>query len=551
MAVEQAPITRLQAEQNTNTKRASALGILDTKLTSLQAAATALSAAGLYSKRSATLSSSASTWTASASDSTAVGSYNFNVTQLATASRFNGASNIGRAIAPDGDLTGLTMATLHTANAVTAGTFTVNGKTVTIAASDSFSDVLARIGTATGGDVTATYNSTTDKLELAAAPGKTIILGAANDSSNFLTAMRLSNADGATSLASADSLGAVNKNAALSSSRLTAALDNPNGDGTGSFKINGVSIDYDTDTDSLSTILGRINSSKAGVTATYDSTNDRINITNTSTGDLGFSFEDTTGNLLSALGVTSGTTTLTRGKNAQFTLNDGGTLTSTSNTLTSASTGIDGLSVTANSTGALTVTVAADTATARSKLDEFILKFNDVQDYIDEQTKITSVNGKVTTSTLTSNREVQDWSRKLRQMAFAAFDGDVKRMTDLGIDFTSGTNKLAVTNSTKLTAALKDQSQGVEAFFSTKTTGFSARFDSFLNNTLGSGTITGSLDKQTELLTSANKSIDTQIADINRRLAQQRSVLESAFIAMEQAQSKSNSILAQLSKSFS
>ena len=48
----------------------------------------------------------------------------------------------------------------------------------------------------------------------------------------------------------------------------------------------------------------------------------------------------------------------------------------------------------------------------------------------------------VTTSTLSNNREVQEWGRRLRQLAFQAFDGDIKRMTDLGIDFTAGTMSL-------------------------------------------------------------------------------------------------------------
>lgn len=551
MKVERAPITRLQTEQDKNSDRSDALSTLNTKMTALKAAITGLTSSGMYSRRSATLSSSTSTWSAKASDYTAPGSYTYNVTQLATASTFKGAGDIGRAIASDGNLSGITIATLPTTATVTAGNFTVNGKTIAVATTDSFSDVLARIGTATGGDVTATYDSANDKVVLTAAAGKTIVLGAANDSSNFLSALRLSNTDNATSLASSSALGALSTSATLANARLNTTLSGLDADNAGSFTINGVAINYDADTDSLSTILNRINGSSAGVSATYDSTNDRINITNTVTGDSGFAFSDTQGNLLSALGVTSGSTTMTRGKNALFSINGGGTLTSASNTLSPETSGIQGLTVTATSEGSQTITVASDTTAARSAIDSFISKFNDVQDYIEQQSKITTSNGKVTTSTLSNNREVQEWGRKLRQLAFQAFDGDIKRMTDLGIDFTAGTNKLTVKNSTTLDSALASKSSAVEAFFTTSSTGFARRFDSFMNSTLGDGVSTGTLQSQISSLSTANKSIDTQIADIERRLVQQRSILENSFIQMEQASQKSQNIIAQLTKSFS
>src|SRR5690606_35672021 len=93
-------------------------------------------------------------------------------------------------------------------------------------------------------------------------------------------------------------------------------------DGKGSFTINGVSIDFDVDADSLSTVLARINASSAGVTASFDSASDRVVLTNKSTGDLGISLSEAAGGLLGALGLTNGTT-FTAGENAAFTVNGG------------------------------------------------------------------------------------------------------------------------------------------------------------------------------------------------------------------------------------
>ncbi|TGU67229.1 hypothetical protein EN829_066905, partial [Mesorhizobium sp. M00.F.Ca.ET.186.01.1.1] len=49
--------------------------------------------------------------------------------------------------------------------------------------------------------------------------------------------------------------------------------------GTYQFEVNGVKINVDTEKDSLNDVLNRINTSGAGVTALYDSTNKQIKLT--------------------------------------------------------------------------------------------------------------------------------------------------------------------------------------------------------------------------------------------------------------------------------
>jgi flagellar hook-associated protein 2 len=132
-------------------------------------------------------------------------------------------------------------------------------------------------------------------------------------------------------------------------------------------------------------------------------------------------------------------------------------------------------------------------------------------------------------------------------MAFAAVSGatgGIGRLENLGIDFTAGTNKLEIKDGAKLDATLRDKSADVDAFFHTATTGFAAKFKSFLT-TVGTQNTT----QQTNL-NKSNASLDTQIADLERRLAQQRSILESAFIAMESAQQKLQSQQAALANAF-
>lgn len=541
MEVEHIPADRLATQKALNTQKVTALGGLETKLSALQGSATTLKNAELFSRRTATLGTTGSTWSARASATTAAGNYAINVTQLATTARREGAANIGANLAATADVSGLTLATLPTAAAVSAGTFSVNGQKITVALTDSLEQVFTAIDDATAGEVTASYDPLTDKVTLAGATGP-VTLGAANDTSNFLAVLRLAN-NGTATVASTAGLGAVKLSSPLASAGLNTAPASP----TGSFTINGVSIAYDTATDSLSGLLSRISASAAGVTASYDPAADRVVLTNKTTGDVGLAVSEGPGGLLAALGVT-GATGFVRGDNAEFSVNGGATLTSASNTLEAAAHGIAGLSVTVNTEAAQSVQVAADTTVMRSAITDFIAKFNDVQAYIDSKTQVTSANGKVTTSVLTDNREIQSWQRSLRSLAFdavAGVSGTIQRLEHLGIDFSASGNTLSIRDEAKLTTALTDRADDVARFFQTASTGFAAKFDTLVAK------LTDQTGDQQERLTKNSSDLDRQIADIERRLVQQREILTSSFIAMETAQSQLQQQSSALTNAFS
>jgi len=542
MTAEHAPADKLATEKTTNSSKVTALDNLQTRLTALQTSVTALGTNGLFTTRKAATATVNSTWTPTAALGTATGSYTIDVTKLATASRRAGTSDIGSALNTTDDVSGLTLANLPTASAVTAGTFSVNGKKVTIALTDSLDQVFAAISTATGGAVTASYDHTTDKITLS---GGSLVLGAANDTSNFLSAMRLANVDGSTA-ESTTKLGTISKSAVLASARLNSAITAVDGSGNGTFSVNGVSINYNLNTDSLSAVLQRINQAGTGVTASYDSNNDRVVLSNSITGDIGIGVSEAAGGLMDALGLSSNLA-LTRGSNAEYSINGGATLTSTSNTLDATSHGIEGLSVTVDSQDKQTISVTGDTAGMRSAIDDFISKFNDVQNYVDTATKITNANGKVTTAILSDNREIQAWASSLRTMAFGAvpgLSGTIARLENMGIDFASSSSTLSVKDSAKLDTALRDRAGDVADFFQTSTTGFAKSMSSYLT-TLGTQNTAQQLR-----LTKANTSIDDQIAAIERRLTQERGVLEAGFIAMESAQASLKSQGDALTKAF-
>jgi flagellar hook-associated protein 2 len=250
---------------------------------------------------------------------------------------------------------------------------------------------------------------------------------------------------------------------------------------------------------------------------------------------------------MAAFGLTGGST-LARGQNAEFTVDGGATLVSASNTLDGSVHGIDGLSLTVDSTGTQTITVAGDTSGMKGAIQDFITQYNAVQSYIDDQSKIsTTADGKVTTSVLSSNHEVQDWASSLRSMVFDAvpgLSGAVNRLENLGIDFTTGTSQLEIKDSAKLDAALQNNAADVADFFQTASTGLATHLDGYITNLTSQNS-----DAQTRL-TKADNDIDAQIATIQRRLDQQKAILTASFVAMETAQSALQSQESALNSAF-
>ncbi|MEO6875355.1 MAG: flagellar filament capping protein FliD [Opitutaceae bacterium] len=544
ITADSAPITRLTAQKSTNTDKVTALSGLRTSLQGLQDSLQAIRAGDLFSLRNVNSDTAGTTWKSNSASGATVGSYKFAVQQLATATIVQGAADVGAGLAATSDVSGLTLANLNTATAVTAGTFTVDGQTITIATTDSMQDVFDKIATATG-DVTASYDPASDRITLSR-PSGDVVLGAANDTSNFLGAMKLTN-NGSGSVSSLASLGTLRQSSPLISAGLKGALTGVDGSGNGAFTINGVSISYNVNTDSLGSVISRINQAGAGVTASYDATTDRMKLTNTKTGDLGMGVTDVPGGLLDALGLTSPSSTLVRGNNALYTVNGGPTLTSSSNTFDASTHGISGLSVTVNTVATQTVSVESDLSSMTSAVQTFMDKFNAVQDAIDAATKTTVAGGAVTTSILSDNREVQSWASNLRSMAFDAVSGvsgTVQRLDNLGIDFDSTSGHLTLKNPDKLANALRDNPDDVKAFFLTPNTGLVSKGYGYLTNLISADST------QQENLNKTSRDIDKQIATLQARLDAERVQLTNSFILMLDAQSTAQSQNTTLTNAF-
>lgn len=543
--IENVPITQLEKQKTKNTDKIEALANLQTAMQELKDSLQAMRADEVFSARTVSSDTANTTWKSSSVTGAAVGSYTVAVEQLATAARLQGAADISDGLSGSSDVSGVTISTMRTATAVTAGTFTVDGQQITVALTDSLQDVFDKITTAVPA-VTAAYNPTTDAITLTRASGE-LILGAANDSSNFLSVMKLVN-NGGSAVTSSAALGTLKIASPLASAGLSAAITAVDGSGNGSFSLNGVAISYNINTDSVGGLINRINGAGAGVTASYDSANDRVVLANKTTGDTGITVTEASGGLMDALGL-SGTSggALVHGTNAEFRVNGGALLLSRSNTLDSSVHGIEGLSVTVNSETTQTLQIESDASTMNTAIKGFIEKFNAVQDFIETNSKVTVTGTTVEAALLADNREIQSWASQLQRKAFdqvSGVTGSITRLERLGIDFDSASGKLVVKDSGKLATALGDFPEDVEDFFLRATTGFVPKMYDYLASIISADR------KQQSNLSDANTALDDQIETLKTRLEATREQLTTSFIRMLDAQSSAQSQNSYLTNTF-
>jgi flagellar hook-associated protein 2 len=543
---ERAAETPWQTQQSALNAQNAAYTTIKSDLTTLQADVKALQDASLYQSSTAQ-SSNPAVATASTAVNAALGTFTFNIAQLASAAKINGATGISQPLVPGGDLSSVTIGTAGFATPVTAGTFTINGTQITIAATDSLQDVFDRISAA---GVTAAYDADTDEITLTSTtPGQEIILGSATDTSNFLQAAQLYN-NGADAIRSASALGSVRLTAALADADLATAITG-DANGQGQFTINGVTISYNLNTDNLNNVLDRINSSAAGVTASYDALNNRFVLTNKATGDMGISLQDVTGNFLAATGLSGGA--LVHGQNLLYTLNGSSRqLVSASNTITADSSGITGLSVTALQTGAATVNVSSDTSKASAAIQKFITDYNAVQTSISAQQIVsTGSDGTVTPGTLTGDLTASGIASGLRSAVFSpvtGLSGAIQMLASLGIQTNGQDNTLTLSDPDALNAALANHLTDVRNFFTATTNGWAAQLNTFLDKTIGDD---GTIPTHQASLTKQVNNLTDQINALEKKIASDSAQWTQAFQAMEQAQSKVNQELTYLSQQVS
>lgn len=176
---------------------------------------------------------------------------------------------------------------------VVSGSFNLNGVNIQVQSSvESLDTLLNRINNANAG-VTATYDTESGKIRLTSTTNNEADIEVSDDTSGFLDAAGLSTANTVRGNLPDD------QETLATSTRFSAVT-------SGSFNINGSTIAVDRDTDTLQSILARINDADIGVTATYNSATDRIQLTAQGEGDIVVDADDT--GFLSAAGLSDAVT---------------------------------------------------------------------------------------------------------------------------------------------------------------------------------------------------------------------------------------------------
>lgn len=262
-------------------------------------------------------------------------------------------------------------------SSATNGTFTINGKKITITdyTQISVDTLLAQINSS-GAGVIASYNSTTKSFELrSTTTGPTnISLGDFSDTSNILSVMKLSVVSGA-QVVQGKTAGSIDPTAVLNQSGMTATVTK------GIFTINGVSIYVDPAVDSLNSVISKINNSGAGVTISYEQSRDKIHIvSNNGIDKIRFGSTSDTSNFLEALNLTNNTTVEKSlgyaGQNAIVNV-DGINYVRNKNTIDDIIEGVT-LNIKSSSVQPVTLDVSVDTTKAVEYMATFIKHYNEL-----------------------------------------------------------------------------------------------------------------------------------------------------------------------------
>jgi flagellar hook-associated protein 2 len=549
MLFERKPIVALEQRKALISKKDSAFQSINTRLSALKAKLSDLTFEKNLKAKKVTTSAD-TILTATAGAGAAEGSYRIKVNQLATSTSLGSSAGLGNAA------TGaLKLSEVKPANttAITTGTFTIGGSTLTINSTDATLDeVVAAInglgsanvsvaGTGTGLGGAAASLTPEGQIKLNVALKPTVAIGSGSDTSNFLTVAGLKSPT-----SSGDSRIGSRMNVAQASQTLTNANLGTAIAGDGSFKINGTEISYTAGTDTLNDVLSRINSSSAGVVASYNSIEDKIVLTNKTTGNAAIGLEEVSGNFLTATKLLGASQTT--GQNASITVAGiSGNLESSTNEFKNVIPGMVFTAIKADA-AETTITVSADSATTVKTVKSFITEYNATIDALE------AARGKG--QPLQGDSALGSIMNKLQRMIYEPIVGltdSPNTLSAIGIGTTKDDRKHLSLDETKFKAALEANPDRVAEIFnkdasSSSPTGVAGRLRSYLNEVGGAE---GVFAARKDNVARQTKYLDDQIESYENRIEQRRRILVGQFTAMEKAvglmKSQQTAMLSQLS----
>ncbi len=424
------------------------------------------------------------------------------------------------------------------------GEFTVNGFKITWNDSDSLNTVLSKINSS-GAGVTASFDSVSQKVNLTSnAKGASALISLSESSGGILAALKISE-------------GTVYGSDAVKFSQ-EKPLNSPENhmDRTvteGIFTINGIMFYVDPDTDSLNTVLSRINSSSAGVNASYDSVNNKINIVSAKTGlsnGIILGAPEDTSNFLYAVKLSDnlipsgGAADSYFGNDAVFTVNGGTPITSAVNTIDGV---IPGLSIRLSGIGSTSIVTEKDRDAIKTAIKDFAAKFNDVMSFINSklyEEKIPQSERKSTNDYFLGSfrgsgtlNSIRDTLSSIASGSAASLPSSMRMLEQAGIKLTVSADyktSTMVVDEAKLDEKLSSDFESVKNLFYS-TDGFASKF---YNAAYGLNSVSGVLAAEKTALDSVISADNNRITEYESRIKETEKRLKQQFSRMESALSK-------------
>lgn len=345
-----------------------------------------------------------------------------------------------------------------------------------------------------------------------------------------------------------------------------------NGDGKVKFTINSVDFTFE-ETDSLSTVMSRVNSSTAGVTLEYSSISDKFTMTSKTSGvGDNIDISESGSNLMTLFGMTGANSSEVSGQNAILEVN-GQQITRTSNSIE-----IDGVKVEllAESADSINISKKNDTTALKDTIKNFVTDYNnmitmmnglvkerkdaDFQPLTDEQkeemseTEIKEWEAKAKTGLLSGDGVLKSITSKMQTLMYgSAVEGGIG-LYSIGITSAGYTeNGKLVIDEEKLNAALETKSAEIQELFSKETTGLASQLNSVIDGAAKSTGVKGSRGTLVEMAGYESTASDTEnsitksIDDMNKTIKKLKIMLEdeetrywSKFTALESAMANLN-----------
>lgn len=450
VAVEKQSVSRLQKQQATLRQKADLYDTFKSQISGLSQSVGALNDAAAFQAVGVSVSDS-SVISVTTQNGTQPGSYTIKVSKLAAAEKISSAAQ----------------ASPSTALAQT-GQFVVNGKVVTVDATDSLQSLSAKInalnvgvsaGVINGGDGQAYLTMTSTNTGLVNKPQLGDISG------NVLSSLGM--LSGTSSIRQSVTNGAMGSKFTASNSAV-GGLVGSTAFAAQTVKVNGVDVSLNLATDTLQDVADKINNASTGATASVvaSQTNGVTSYSLKVVGATTPTFTDA-GNTLTTLGILQNNPAheLVQAQDAQYSV-DNVSLTSASNTIDSVIAGATITLLKADSTTppSSTVNLTNDTGAVAGRIKGVMTAFNSIQSFVSQYSKFDSTT--YATGPLFGDSLVQQFQSTVNSAMLTnvpGLTGSYKNLIDIGFGLDSSGNMTV--DDTKLQNAINTDPTSVKRIF--------------------------------------------------------------------------------------